>query len=251
MVLRLETRFGEILLLFAILEGVTEETYGSKFVLGCRGSEVQRLQDLLNRHVHPSPALKIDGIFGPRTEAAAKRYQQATGITVDGVIGSRTWGALLQGTIEDEDELLSLPPPIAGAPWLNIARREIGQKEMKGIHLNNPRILQYHAATDLKATTDEVFWCYSFVNWCMKETGIAGTNSAAAIDWVHWGKSSGPKVGAITVLRKKTGGNHVGFLLTETQDFYKLLGGNQGDQVKISDYYKTFWFALGYRWPSA
>jgi hypothetical protein len=36
----------------------------------------------------------IDGIFGPRTEAAVKAAQTWGGATVDGVVGNQTWGVL-------------------------------------------------------------------------------------------------------------------------------------------------------------
>jgi peptidoglycan L-alanyl-D-glutamate endopeptidase CwlK len=35
-----------------------------------------------------------DGIFGERTEAAVRRYQTASGLDVDGVIGPKTWSRL-------------------------------------------------------------------------------------------------------------------------------------------------------------
>ena len=36
----------------------------------------------------------VDGIFGPRTEAAVKAAQSWAGATVDGVVGNQTWGLL-------------------------------------------------------------------------------------------------------------------------------------------------------------
>lgn len=134
------------------------------------------------------------------------------------------------------------------APWMVVAEREIGQEEgFKA--LNNPRILAYHATTMLRATSDEVAWCSAFVNWCLREAGIAGTNSASATSWLHWGKTSVPKVGAITVVRRVTGESHVAFLVAEEKTHYQLLGGNQGDKVKLSSYPKSQYVVLGYRWP--
>ncbi|UPU35262.1 TIGR02594 family protein [Geomonas paludis] len=142
------------------------------------------------------------------------------------------------------------------APWLDIARQEVGQKEVVG-HEDNPRILAYHATTTLKATDDETPWCSSFVNWCLKQAGIKGTDSAAAKSWVHWGMPSGPVPGAITVICSSkatdrsfsTSGAHVGFLIQETATHFKLLGGNQSNTVKEWSFPKKTWTLLGLRWP--
>lgn len=39
--------------------------------------------------------VKTDGIFGPETEEAVRRFQCANGLTADGVAGIQTWNALL------------------------------------------------------------------------------------------------------------------------------------------------------------
>jgi len=119
--------------------------------------------------------------------------------------------------------------------WLVIARGEIGQKEIKG-GKHNPRILEYHATTTFKATNDEVAWCSSFVNWCMKQAGYDGTNSAWAKDWLNWGKKlTKPAYGVIAIIDygvTEAGvvkGGHVGFVVGKTKNgSLVLLGGNQG-----------------------
>jgi len=40
---------------------------------------------------------EIDGSFGARTEAAVKAFQSRRGLQVDGIVGPRTWAALLVG----------------------------------------------------------------------------------------------------------------------------------------------------------
>jgi uncharacterized protein (TIGR02594 family) len=71
---------------------------------------------------------------------------------------------------------------------LAIARAEIGTHEIPGSR-NNPRILEYHQATTLRARDDETSWCSSFVNWTMQQAGVQGTHSAAARSWLSWGQA--------------------------------------------------------------
>lgn len=58
---------------------------------GSKGSDVQKLQELLNQNGYN---LDTDGIFGSNTQNAVKEYQQKNGFTVDGIVGKNTWGAL-------------------------------------------------------------------------------------------------------------------------------------------------------------
>ncbi len=59
---------------------------------GSKGPQVELLQSILNRLGYNSG--NIDGIFGIRTENAVRRFQNAVGISVDGVVGDNTWAAL-------------------------------------------------------------------------------------------------------------------------------------------------------------
>jgi peptidoglycan hydrolase-like protein with peptidoglycan-binding domain len=38
----------------------------------------------------------VDGIFGPKTEAAVRAFQQNENLGVDGIVGRQTWAALLR-----------------------------------------------------------------------------------------------------------------------------------------------------------
>jgi peptidoglycan hydrolase-like protein with peptidoglycan-binding domain len=53
---------------------------------GNRGVDVRAIQLLLN--------ITADGSFGPITDNAVRRFQAARGLTVDGIVGPQTWGAL-------------------------------------------------------------------------------------------------------------------------------------------------------------
>lgn len=61
--------------------------------IGSRGPQVELLQSILNRLGYNSGA--VDGIFGIRTQNAVRRFQNAVGLSVDGIVGDDTWAALL------------------------------------------------------------------------------------------------------------------------------------------------------------
>lgn len=62
---------------------------------GSRGETVKQAQTLLNAKGYNCGS--IDGIFGAKTEAAVKAFQQAYGLSADGIIGKNTWVALQAG----------------------------------------------------------------------------------------------------------------------------------------------------------
>ncbi|MFP5346700.1 MAG: peptidoglycan-binding domain-containing protein [Actinomycetes bacterium] len=53
---------------------------------------VRALQTELRRNEFD---IAVDGIFGPRTEAAVRQAQQGAGLAVDGVVGPQTWRDLV------------------------------------------------------------------------------------------------------------------------------------------------------------
>jgi peptidoglycan hydrolase-like protein with peptidoglycan-binding domain len=59
---------------------------------GSQGHPVPALQYLLRDRGHH---VTVDGIFGPKTEAAVEGFQTADQIQVDGIVGPQTWGALV------------------------------------------------------------------------------------------------------------------------------------------------------------
>jgi peptidoglycan hydrolase-like protein with peptidoglycan-binding domain len=66
-----------------------------KVSYGSSGNDVKTLQEMLNNNGY---SLDVDGNFGSKTQAAVKDYQKKNNLTVDGIVGSNTWGALTSNT---------------------------------------------------------------------------------------------------------------------------------------------------------
>lgn len=138
------------------------------------------------------------------------------------------------------------------APWFDAALRELGTHEIVGKR-HNPRIVQYHQSTRLKAKDDETAWCSSFLNWCFEQAGLLGTQSAAAASWCEWGQPCHVHEDAVVVFGKHDpdakGTGHVALVdhLDDDGEHVWVLGGNQRNSVcvarrRISD-------IVACRWP--
>jgi peptidoglycan hydrolase-like protein with peptidoglycan-binding domain len=60
--------------------------------IGSSGEDVRTVQFLLNVH---GQAISADGSFGPVTRTAVQAFQSSQHLTADGIVGDRTWQALL------------------------------------------------------------------------------------------------------------------------------------------------------------
>ena len=60
---------------------------------GCKGEDVELLQAVLNKRKFDCG--KIDGDFGPKTEAAVNHFKQSKGFETNGKVDIKTWKALL------------------------------------------------------------------------------------------------------------------------------------------------------------
>jgi tetratricopeptide (TPR) repeat protein len=75
--------------------GKPDEPQHSLLQYGARGDEVRDLQARLNQAGAARPQLVLDGVFGRKTQAAVRRFQEThPPIAVDGDAGPETWSAL-------------------------------------------------------------------------------------------------------------------------------------------------------------
>ncbi|HXF89618.1 MAG TPA: TIGR02594 family protein [Xanthobacteraceae bacterium] len=139
--------------------------------------------------------------------------------------------------------------------WYQIAMAELGQQEFAGT-AHNPRIVEYHQATGLRAEDDEMPWCGAFVAWCLGAAGIPydKASAASARAWLDWGRAlEHPTIGCVVVFwrgRRDGWQGHVGFYAgRDAQGRILVLGGNQGNAVSVRPYSADQ--LLGYRWPAS
>lgn len=84
----------------APIRGISTSYPGSPLRIGSTGPNVVIIQTSINRIAQNYPAIPkipaVDGIFGPRTEASIRAFQDIFGLTSDGIVGPATWYALVR-----------------------------------------------------------------------------------------------------------------------------------------------------------
>jgi len=84
----------------APVRGLTSSYPGTPLRRGTTGPSVVVIQTELNRISQNYPAIPkvipVDGIFGARTEASVRKFQEVFGLDVDGIVGKATWYALVR-----------------------------------------------------------------------------------------------------------------------------------------------------------
>lgn len=93
--------------------------------MGSRGDEVKKLQQKLVDAGYDVGGSGVDGIYGAKTAAAVKQYQQSKGLGVDGIAGEKTLGSLY-GTASNTQNTVAQPTTQTAAPTVNPYRYDSG-----------------------------------------------------------------------------------------------------------------------------
>ena len=84
----------------APIRGISSSYPGTPLRRGSSGPNVVIIQVELNRIAQNYPAIpklaSVDGVYGSRTEASVRRFQEIFGLTPDGIVGKATWYALVR-----------------------------------------------------------------------------------------------------------------------------------------------------------
>jgi hypothetical protein len=65
---------------------------------GTTGDDVRALQDVLNFHIRRGEQLKVDGIFGSKTDQRVREFQRSNRLKEDGLVGPKTNAELFEET---------------------------------------------------------------------------------------------------------------------------------------------------------
>jgi peptidoglycan hydrolase-like protein with peptidoglycan-binding domain len=84
--------------------------------LGSTGEDVKRVQRALARQLLWNPFGPISGVFDASLQTSVKNFQQAQGLTVDGIVGLATWAKLPAYTVGSPQLKVGSTGP--GVAWL-------------------------------------------------------------------------------------------------------------------------------------
>ncbi|WP_017314725.1 peptidoglycan-binding domain-containing protein [Mastigocladopsis repens] len=79
--------------------------YDPTLKLGSQGDKVKELQALLNKRLSSREQIKVDGVFGSKTEDAVKIIQYQFLLKQDGIAGPLTWKSLRANSPVDKPTL--------------------------------------------------------------------------------------------------------------------------------------------------
>jgi peptidoglycan hydrolase-like protein with peptidoglycan-binding domain len=109
----------------------------------------------------------IDGAWGRRTQAAVRKFQSSNGLVADGIVGPKTYSALLQGkmpSVNTTDDVALV--------WFQEARRLKGIREILGAQ-SNSIILNWADDLGIAYSGDDVPWCGLFTAHCIGATLVS------------------------------------------------------------------------------
>ena len=161
----LRSYYGDIeTVLNAPIRGITSSYPGSPLRRGSSGPNVVVVQTALNRIAQNYPAIpkiaNVDGIFGSRTEATVRSFQQIFGLTVDGIVGPGTWYAIvrLYTAVTSLSELRSQGQQFYAINWAPPGALQIGDNGEKVRHLQYMlSILSAYIPEILPLTVDGIY----------------------------------------------------------------------------------------------
>lgn len=152
---------------------------------GSTGQTVKQLQVELNEHFDAK--LKVDGVFGPKTEAAVDKAKIVLGFAGNGIVDEKTWKTILLLHVLKEDITPDPKPDTIGANALTFI--EFYKANYSAVRAEVER--WFAGVYSPNAVTNS---CVAHVVSCLKLSGLSfpAFNTMAAInvdyfvEWALW-----------------------------------------------------------------
>ena len=176
----------------APIRGITSSYPGTPLRRGSSGPNVVIVQVELNRIAQNYPAIPklavVDGIYGSRTEAAVRRFQEIFGLTPDGIVGKATWYALvrLYTAVTRLSELRSQGQQFYTISWAYPSRLQSGDTGDKVRHLQYMlSVLASYINSIPRVETDGIFGPAT-QSAVVAAQGFFGLPQTGAVDEATW-----------------------------------------------------------------
>ena len=176
----------------APVRGAQQSYPGTPLRQGSRGPFVTVIQTELNRISRNYPAIpripEVDGIFGPKTEAAVRKFQEIFDLDADGVVGKATWYALvrLYTAVLSLSELRSQGQQFYAVNWAYPSGLQQGARGDKVRHLQYMlSVLSEFIPQVPEVTIDGVFGPATR-NAVLAAQGFLGLPQTGVVDEITW-----------------------------------------------------------------
>jgi len=217
---------------------------------GSKGSTVAQLQREL-KAAGDSPGA-IDGDFGKNTRAAVMKYQRQHHLAVDGIVGPKTWHALMtdgftpgKAPAKPAAHKPGTVAPVSGGSSSKVDKLLAEARSHLGFHEGAGNKNPFSKALGRPSEA----WCADFVSYCAKKAGFhLNTASAQGVANIiksqgNWKGRNNPQPGdAVTFRWDGSHGwaDHVAIVektfRKNGQLYIQTIEGNSGDMVRRKTY---------------
>lgn len=167
---------------------------------------------------NPGP---IDGVVGPKTNAAIVAFKRSVGLRARPYVGPITRAALVSADGDME------------VPWLDEATHIMGLHEAR----DRSQLVKWFDKSVSWFDPREVPWCGAFVATAFRKWDPdieIPENPLLARNWDRFGQACAPQFGAVMRFWRGSPSSlygHVAFYVGESPDAYRVRGGNQRNTV--------------------
>ena len=176
----------------APVRGAQQSYPGTPLRQGSRGPFVTVIQTELNRISRNYPAIpripEVDGIFGPKTEAAVRKFQEVFGLEPDGIVGKSTWYALvrLYTAVLSLSELRSQGQQFYAVNWAYPSGLQQGARGDKVRHLQYMLSVLSEFIPQVPEVTIDGIFGPATRNAVLAAQGFLGLPQTGVVDEITW-----------------------------------------------------------------